>query len=121
MPVRFKSDITHIEYTTIDLDGPNGNAFHLLSIVNNIARMVDADHPQSFTENIYDGYFKRSYYDNLRLINRHYGKYIKFLTDSPDLYELLIEEPQGVDKQLRGQGKDLQRKRLEREREGQRR
>lgn len=71
----------------IDLDGPEGNLFFLLSRVKEISPYVDTD-PEDFEQFKLDS-FDRCYTDTLRAIQKRYGKHIQFTTSNDHYFDVL--------------------------------
>lgn len=72
------------ERTTIDIDGPNGNAFALLLIARDFTRMLGLD-ANEVTEEMQAG----DYVNLLRVFDKYFGEFVDLETNSEHLIEEL--------------------------------
>lgn len=71
----------------IDLDGPDGNAFALMSIFKNTAKQLDYndDEIKKFQDEMMSG----DYYNLVKIFNDHFGRYFTLYTSDKQLLRAL--------------------------------
>lgn len=79
MTIRTKNLPTEV---TIDLDGPDGNAFSLLAIAERYCRMLDLPR-----EGIIEEMKSGDYANLVQVFDREFGSFVVLETSNPEIYK----------------------------------